>query len=468
MNAESCHSPSSICRRPFQCVKLALVLGFTLGMALNSSAADAGTVAERAQKASVGLAQGCIVIAGESAGTGPVYAVSGQQEPAGVPPEKVIFEIGSISKVFTGLLLAQSVIEKKVTLDTTLREVMGPAQSFADEHVAAITLLQLATHTSGLPRLPEDLIPRADPADPYASYDRKDLNATIARTKLAHAPPFPVSYSNLGIGLLGDLLARLHGKGWAELAVDRIAKPLDMVDTCVTLTPEQEKRLAPPYAGNQPAKRWRHLALAGSGALHSTASDLVLFARALGQPASTPLETAIRMTEQPRAGTNFGLGLPFTVRNGQTEYWYQGGTGGYRSWISVKAGTREIVVMLINNSGLSPQDVLFGKPPAPPPAPTDAALADYVGVYDTGVKAGATAIHYTFEARGSDLWMQVTGQSFVPLSPHPTAKDRFEFTAVKAEIQFTRKKGEIVSATLFQDGLEILAKKMPPSKVRKR
>lgn len=456
-------------RSRFQWLSSAMRSVLALITGLISGSADASPLTERAQKAAGTIAQGCIVVGEQSdVGATPVYAVFGRQEPAGVPPEKVIFEVGSISKVFTGLLLAQSVIEKKVTLDSTLRELMGPGQSFADERVAAITLLQLATHTSGLPRLPEDLIPRADPADPYASYERKDLDATMARVKLAHAPPFPVSYSNLGVGLLGDLLARLHGKDWAELAVERIARPLGLVDTCVTLTAEQEKRLAPPYTGGQRVKRWRHSALAGSGALHSTADDLVRFARALGQPASTPLQAAIEMTEQPRGATKFGLCLPSSVRGGQTEYWYQGGTGGYRSWMSVNAATGQIVVMLINNSEVEPQDVIFGTPPSGPAEPADPALAEYVGVYDTGVKAGGTDIHYTFEARGAGLWMLVTGQSFVPLTRHPTEKDRFEFKPVKAEIQFTRRKAEVVSTTLFQDGLEIVAKKLPPAKGGKR
>jgi hypothetical protein len=121
--------------------------------------------------------------------------------------------------------------------------------------------------------------------------------------------------------------------------------------------------------------------------------------------------------------------------------------------------------MLINNSALAPEDVLFEKPPS---GPADPALADYVGEYDTGVKAGATDIHYTFEARGSELWMQITGQPFIPLTRHPRTKDRFEFEPVKAEIQFTRGRGGIDSATLFQAGLEVHAKRLSSQKAGRR
>ena len=85
-----------------------------------------------------------------------------------------------------------------------------------------------------------------------------------------------------------------------------------------------------------------------------------------------------------------------------------------------------------------------------------------MGDYDTGVKAQGRTIYYHFEARGSDLWMQITGQPPLALERHPTKKDRFTFAPVKAEIQFTRKAGKVTSTTLFQDGLEINATKVKP------
>lgn len=445
-------------------MKTALALLCSASLILDGNAADTLLVG-LAKKAAATLPRGCIVTAEQTGDASPVFSVVGQQEPAGVPPQKMIFEIGSISKVFTGMLLAQAVIEKKVKLDSTLRDLMGSTQTFADANVAAITLQQLATHTSGLPRIPDDLQAGGNMADPYAHYDRTRLDAFLSSAKLAHAPPFPSSYSNLGVGLLGDLLARLYGKSWDELVVERIAKPIGLTDTCVTLTDEQKTRLVPPYAGNQSAKAWHHTALAGSGALHSTAADMLKFVTALGRPGSTPLKEVIELTEQPRDEGAYGLCLPITKFKGQNGYWYQGGTGGYTSWISVKPASSHKIVMLINNAALMPEKVLMGKAAvsAKKPAstaPADATLADYVGVYDTGVKAGDTDIHYTFEARGSDLWMQVTGQSFNKLSRHPTAEDRFELKAVNAEIQFARKSGRVTSTTLFQAGLEIKATKL--------
>lgn len=443
------------------CFAICLICALTL----KSNAAEVSKLAVNAEKAAKSLPRGAIVIAEQTGDDAPIISVAGKQEPMGVPPEKVIFEIGSISKVFTGILLAQAVLEKRVTLDTTLRDLMGPGRSFADPNVAAITLQQLATHTSGLPRIPDNLIDGADPQDPYAHYDRALLDACIARAKLAHAPPFPSSYSNLGVGLLGDLLSRVYGKTWEELVLERIAQPLGLSDTCVTLTPEQMKRLAPPYAGDQPTKPWHCRALAGAGALRSTPADMLKFAQALRRPESTPLRAAIEMIEQPRDGQNLGLCLQILRIKDRNSYWFAGGTGGFRSWFLANPTSARVVVILINNNALAPESILSGKvemevDPARTKTPPDPSLAVFAGSYDTGAKAGDRTIFYVFEARGSDLWMQITGQQFVPLTRHPTAKDRFEFKPVRAEVQFTREQGEVVATTLYQDGLEIRATKL--------
>ena len=425
---------------------------------------DAVLLRTRADSAGRKLEKGCVILGTQLKDGAVAYSAHGHLQPEGVAPERVICELGSISKIFTGILLAQAVIEKKVQFSTRLRELMGPGQVFADPQVGDITLEQLATHTSGLPRIPVELLSLANLEDPYARYDRKQLNDSISRVKLPHAPPFPASYSNLGVGLLGDLLSRLYGKSWEELVVHRIALPLGMTDTCVTLSEEQKNRLAPAFKGGTEVKHWHHQALAGSGALLGTAADLIKFCHALANPEASPLKDALIMTEQPRMGTDYGLCLLVNRIGTMTQYWYQGGTGGFGSWISVIPQTGDIVVMLINNSSVMPQDVLLGKvgDPAPGSAPQagDAGLAEYAGVYDTGAKAGETAIYYTFELRGNALWMQVTGQQFLPLSRHASEADRFEFKPLKAEIQFRRKGGKIVSTTLYQDGAEYLAKRM--------
>ncbi|MCB1245584.1 MAG: serine hydrolase, partial [Verrucomicrobiae bacterium] len=189
-----------------------------------------------------------------------------------------------------------------------------------DPAIAAITLRGLATHTSGLPRLPGNLNPKI-PNDPYAGYARKDLEDWLAMARLEGPSPHLSSYSNLGMGLLGDLLARVYGQTWEDLVKEKITRPLGMTDTVVTLSPEQAKRFVPPHAGKAPSTPWTFQALAGAGALRSTAADLVTFARALASPERTPLASALLLQRKPLAesgsGGRIGLALMLDKIDGE-------------------------------------------------------------------------------------------------------------------------------------------------------
>ena len=154
-----------------------------LGLVMAVPPLQARTLAEAAAQQAKQLKAGCIVI-GECVGGEEKYAIYGKAPEVGeTKPEKLVFEIGSITKVFTGLLLAQAVVEKKVTLDTTIGSLLAGQVKFADSHVAAITLKQLATHTSGLPRIPDNMGAETT-EDPYASYDEKRLLSFLATAKL--------------------------------------------------------------------------------------------------------------------------------------------------------------------------------------------------------------------------------------------------------------------------------------------
>ncbi|RYD63197.1 MAG: hypothetical protein EOP83_12755, partial [Verrucomicrobiaceae bacterium] len=194
---------------------------------------------EIAEKEAGKLPKGGLVTGESIAGVTRFEGV-GKLEPDGIAPEKRVFEIGSITKVFTGLLLADAVEAKKVRLDSTLKELLGDEVTFADPDVAAITLVQLSTHTSGLPRLPDNMgwfIGLSN--DPYKKYDRKDALKFLAKAELDHAPPFPASYSNYGVGLLGELLSGIQQKSYADLVAEKITGPLGMKDTVVVLDKDQ-------------------------------------------------------------------------------------------------------------------------------------------------------------------------------------------------------------------------------------
>ncbi len=426
----------------------------------DAPAATPMPLGEAATKVAGKLSKGAVVTA-ECVDGSTTYAAAGALEPAGTPPEKVIFEIGSISKVFTGLLLAQAVLEKKLTLDTTLREAMGGEQKFADPGVAAITLRQLATHTSGLPRMPGNLKVDANPADPYATYDRAMLNAAVAAQKLEGKPPFPMSYSNYGMGLLGDILSRLYGKSWEELVRERIAVPLGMRDTAVTLDEEHAKRFAPGYSAEQQRLGpWRFTALAGAGALRSTAADMVTFGRALLTPENTPLAEAISLARQPQtAEGGIGLAIMLNKAGGDAILWHNGATAGYRSLLQVTPATRTVQVVLASSASIVPEAILAVSRNEKPRLRDSGMVlsAEQLAAYE-GVYTVAPSANFTVVRRGDQLWTQLTGQPFFRLFPHEK-EDRFFLKVVAAELQFHRENGRIVSLTNHQNGREITATK---------
>lgn len=405
------------------------------------------------------------IVTGEWNGTAAKYAVAGKAEPDGIAAEQRVFEIGSISKVFTGLLLSEAVQEKKLRLDSTLKELLGKKFKFADPKVGEITLLQLSTHTSGLPRLPGNMGPDPDhAADPYGDYDRKKMESFLSSVKLAGDPPYPASYSNYGVGLLGELLAQTYGKSWDTLVKEKITGPLKMKDTMVVPGADQKKRLAPPYQGKEAGHSWTFQAFAGAGALRSTAADLVIFGQAMAQPDKTPLASAIKGMLETRApyddmSAEIGLGIIIGKLDGEREYIHSGGTGGYRSVLQVIPAKKSVRVVLINNDAIPAEAVLMstreeGKPKEATEMNLAAAELDtFTGVYELGPTARFTVLRH-----GEQLVVRLTGQPFLPVTA--IGKERFRYKDVAAELQFTRESDAVKSVTLFQNGREMLAKRI--------
>ncbi|MCW1886807.1 serine hydrolase [Luteolibacter flavescens] len=416
---------------------------------------------EIAEKAAADLPAGCIVTAEQIDGA-VRYAVAGKAEPAGdIAPEKRVFEIGSITKVFTGLLLADAVESKKVRLDTTLKELLGDEITFADPDVAAITLVQLSTHTSGLPRLPDNMAAsEAISEDPYKNYDREDTLQFLAKAELPHAPPFPAAYSNYAIGLLGELLAGVHGKSYADLLEEKITGPLGLKDTMIVPGEDQQARLAPPHDAGKPGHSWTFQAMAAAGALRSTAADLVTFGNALLDPDKTPIAPAIKTMMKihaPYEGNGeIGLGIMIGKLDGHTEYSHSGGTGGYRSALQVIPDLKIVRVGLVNTTSLEPA-LLFGKTrdekhsEAPEIKLTAEQLDAFTGVYSSG-QSSLTVLH-----RGEHLHVRLTGQPFYPVKC--IGEDRFRYDVVVAELRFAREEDAVTSVVLHQNGRQYLAKR---------
>ena len=275
-----------------------------------------------------------------------------------------VFEIGSITKVFTSTLLADMVARGLVALDDPVSKFLPPNVRMPSRNGREITLVDLATQHSGLPRMPSNFSP-GDPANPYADYTDSLMFDFLSHYELTRDPGASFEYSNLGVGLLGNALARRAGMPYEALLTQRILEPLGMRNTGIVLTSAMRTRLAQGHdAAGAAVKNWDLLALAGAGAIRSSANDLLRFAAAALGVADTPpaVAAALAEAEKPRRDLqgpgNQQIGLNwFTAHQGPVEIvWHNGGTGGYRSFLGLdKAHQRAVVVL--TNSGNSVDDV---------------------------------------------------------------------------------------------------------------
>ncbi len=225
------------------------------------------------------------------------------------PDASTLFEIGSVTKVFTASLLAVLVAEGQLNLEDPVGEHMPSLAHLPEE----MTLLRLATHTAGLPKMPSNVWRSAlkDRRNPNAAYTTADLFRYLSpyKPKRNRLTEGQISYSNLGYGLLGHILAQRCNSSYEEAVTSRICDGLGLADTRITLSPEQKERLAPPHtASGKPTANWDLPAFAGAGALRSTAGDLLRFLRAnLGNPPS-PVTDALEGCHQIRSDTSLPPG----------------------------------------------------------------------------------------------------------------------------------------------------------------
>ena len=271
------------------------------------------------------------------------------------PPDgHTLFEIGSVTKVFTALGLARSIEEGTWSLDDTLGQHLQ--LDGLEEKVAGITLRQLATHSSGLPRIPRSLM-KASLANPYANYHPADLYQDLAKVRLDFQPGKKSTYSNYGYGLLGHLLELKGRRSYAEIISEDICRPLGMTDTTVKLTPEQQARLVRGHSPKgEPVSNWDFDAFAGAGALRSTAEEMLRFLEANLRPDATPLQPVLERAQKTHfTGLVDQVGLGWQILEtveGPVVHWHNGGTGGYRSFIGFDRGNQVAVVLLSNTGGV--------------------------------------------------------------------------------------------------------------------
>jgi len=378
------------------------------------------------------------------------------------PTPETIYEIGSITKAFTGVLLADESLRNGLDLNTPVVDAL-PAEAPKPEKPPEkpITLAHLATHTSGLPRLPDDLKAK-DVTNPYANFTAKDAYAFFAK----HQPkrePGKYEYSNYAMGLLGQILADRAGKSYDELVQERICEPLGMTETRQRITPEMKSRLAPPHNGDlQRGKNWDFNAHVAAGGLLSNARDMLKFASAMMADDDRDVTKAFQLAGQRREkfpdGLGIGLGWHF-ARDGASR-WHNGQTGGYSSYVASMPKQQVAVAVLCNTAtdlttilGEKIAQTAAGMNVDPPQVrevvdvPVET-LQKYVGSYSLNF-----FMKFTVTLEGDRLNVKLTGQDAFPI--YPSSPTEFFYRIVDARITFMLDDdGNVTKLILHQNGVD--------------
>lgn len=384
-----------------------------------------------------------------------------------------VFEIGSITKVFTATVLADMVQKGQVSLDDPVQRYLPEGVTVPSRSGKVITLGMLAEQNSGLPRLPGNLSPPSM-ADPYADYAADDLYAFLSSYALPRDPGAEYEYSNLAVGLLGHVLSLVADTSYEAMVDARVLKPLGMTHTGITVTPwMREHRTVGHDERGDTVPDWHFQALAGAGALRSTARDMLTFLEANLHPERGDLQRAMAFAHRERApagGPTQTIGLNWirTVAGDDTLVWHNGGTAGYRSFAGMIPSKGTGVVVLTNTGGTGADDIgIHLLHPAAPLAPAPEArreltaielpadqLARYVGTYRMTPEFELTV---TLEDGG--LFVQATGQGKLRLWPF--TKTDFFVKEVEAQVSFQPSAdGTVTGLVLHQGGRDSPARKI--------
>ena len=419
-----------------------------------TASADPLAAAQRAMDGRTQALPGTGIVLGYIGPKGVKILTSGSAGTTRPLDEHTRFEIGSITKTFTANLLAQAVLAGSVKLTDPVAKYLPKDVHVPSRGSAKITLLNLATQHSGLPRMPSNMRDVSGD-DPYAAYSVADMYAFLSGYTLIRAPGAKYEYSNLGVGLLGQAIANQAHRTYASLVRRKIFAPLEMTESTVATAPEHDAELAVGHdADGKAVHAWEFVALAGAGAVRSTMHDMLLYLRC--NMGTGPLARDCLFGHRTRStfpGGKIGL-VWMTSPSGVV--WHDGDTAGFHAMIEISADrTRGMVILSngppvadIGNSIIEPQQKAL-QCPSPQP---NAAASDYAGVYcDPAVGFG-----FTVTQSDSDMTLQVPGQSPVPLRREDS--DRFDVLGVAATVDFVRKDGAVIGAILHQNGTVLLSR----------
>jgi len=272
-----------------------------------------------------------------------------------LPDENTLFEIGSISKTFTATLLAYLAQTQLLNVDDAITNYL-PDSVAANPDLKRITLQQLANHTSGLPRMPAniDATAASHPLDPYKDYTQADLYSFLTSYKATAPPDSMYSYSNLGYGLLGDILSTVYGKPYNEMVQEIICQPLGLGSTTEYPSPDSQYVAKVYNKDGQETPLWTFDAFTAHGSLKSSVKDLLTYAKAHFKMPETDLEHALARTRQftffNPPDTDIGLAWHMNLMGDELIYWHNGGTFGSSSYMAFSPDRKMAVIVLSNTA----------------------------------------------------------------------------------------------------------------------
>ena len=376
-----------------------------------------------------------------------------------VTPQSV-FKIGSVTKVFTTLALARFIDERSITLETKADSLLGPKLSLPAYEGQEITLRDLVTHTSGLPRLPGNL-QMLDPQNPYKEYSESKLQQFLADYKLTREPGSRFQYSNLGMAIVGHILEEQYDMSYDQIIKQIIARPLQMQRAGIHLPAVDSSAFTRGHKNGNPVPYWDFPAVEAMGGLKSTTIDLTTFIKAhLGSRNS--LSTAISMVQDPlfdigksnKRVDKVGMGWMLSTEQ-DSIWWHNGGTGGYSSFVGMNAETGAGVVVLSNTQS-SIDDIgfhLLDQNHQLDQMLSAQKLEKYVGQYK--LNAG---ISYNISRDKNQLYVQKSGQQKIAIYPE---KDHvFSLKVVNAKIEFAVTQEGVQKLVLHQNGQQYSAQKV--------
>lgn len=370
-----------------------------------------------------------------------------------------VFEIGSITKVFTALLVQTLVDDELLHWDKSISECLQDIK-FANEVVASVTLRELATHRSGLPRLPNNFAETEVPGnamDPYANYGEQDLIAFLESFDPSELKK-EYAYSNLGFALLGYIAAKTLDISYAEAMNHRVFQPLEMNNSSAIDSVDDDTELAAGYSNTANMGVWKFNIHAGAGVIRSTAKDLYKFVQANFREDDDAIHRAIRAIRTLQYESQHALGwITETSRDDTTVFVHNGQTGGYASFLALDPTAKSGWVILTTSTESETITRIGASYYRDVVVPSSIDITPYIGVYMLTENQ-----YMTVSNKDGQLQIQVTGQP--PIALAHTEDHIFELEALNLTADFELgKDGNATTLKWSQSGNSINAERVDDS-----